>query len=46
MHPNFKKFDPAVDKTFLIALSGILWSVVGIALCNLAVGWLSETVVP
>jgi len=43
MNPKFEKFDPAVDKKFLIALSGILWSVVGIALCNLAIGWLSET---
>lgn len=43
MDPNLKKFDPAVDKKFLIVLSGMLWSIVGIALCNLAVGWLSET---
>jgi hypothetical protein len=43
MHSRFIKYDPAVDKKFLIALSGILWSIVGIALCNLAVGWLSET---
>ena len=42
MNPKFNKFDPAVDKKFLIALSGIIWSIVGIALCNLAVGWLSE----
>ena len=42
MHSTLKKFDPAVDKKFLIALSGLLWSIVGIALCNLAVGWLSE----
>lgn len=43
MHSRFIKYDPAVDKKFLIALSGILWSIVGIALCNLAIGWLSET---
>ncbi|GBE41182.1 hypothetical protein BMS3Bbin09_01073 [bacterium BMS3Bbin09] len=43
MNPKLNKFDPAVDKKFLIALSGILWSIVGIALCNLAIGWLSET---
>ncbi len=43
MHSRFNKYDPAVDKKFLIALSGIIWSIVGIALCNLAVGWLSET---
>lgn len=43
MHSAFSKYDPAVDKKFLIALSGIMWSVVGIVLCNLAVGWLLET---
>lgn len=42
MHSILSKFNPAVDKKVLIALSGILWSIVGIALCNLAVGWLSE----
>lgn len=42
MNPEIKKFDPAVDKRFLIALSGIIWSVVGIALCNLAVKWLRQ----
>ncbi|MBI4682945.1 MAG: hypothetical protein HY757_07580 [Nitrospirae bacterium] len=43
MKDNFNKFDPAVDKKFLVALSGIMWSVVGIMLCKLAVGWLSQT---
>ena len=43
MNQNYKKLDPAVDKKFLISLSGILWTIVGIALCNLAVGWLSES---
>jgi len=42
MHPKIKKFDPAVDKRFLIVLSGIIWSVVGIILCNLAINWLSQ----
>ena len=42
MHSILSKFNQAVDKKVLIALSGILWSIVGIALCNLAVGWLSE----
>lgn len=42
MDNKLQKFDPAVDKKFLIALSGIIWSIVGIALCNLAAGWLSE----
>lgn len=43
MHDKLKKFDPAVDRRFLIALSGIMWSGVGIMLCNLAVGWLSQS---
>jgi len=42
MHDKLKKFDPAVDKRFLVALSGIMWSGVGIMLCNLAVKWLSR----
>ena len=43
MNPKIKKFDPAVDKKFLIALSGIIWTVVGIMLCNLAFKWLFQT---
>ena len=43
MNSKIKKFDPAVDKKFLVALSGIIWTVVGIILCNLAVKWLSNT---
>ncbi len=42
MHPKIKKFDPAVDKRLLLALSGIIWSIVGIILCNLAIDWLSQ----
>ncbi|MBI5408039.1 MAG: hypothetical protein HZA14_01580 [Nitrospirae bacterium] len=38
-----KKFDPAVDKRILIMLSGIVWSILGIILCYLAVHWLSQT---
>lgn len=41
MHPKIKKLDPAVDRRFLIVLSGIVWITVGIILCKLAVGWLS-----
>lgn len=41
MHSILKKYDPTVDKRFLVALSGILWSGVGIMLCRLAVNWLS-----
>ncbi len=40
MHDKIKKFEPVVDKKFLIALSGFVWSIVGILLCNLAFGWL------
>jgi len=43
MHEKLKKFDPAVDKRILIALSGLMWSGVGIMLCNLAVGWLLQS---
>ncbi|MBL7032131.1 MAG: hypothetical protein ISR97_02995 [Nitrospira sp.] len=43
MDTKFEKFDPAVDKKFLIALSGVIWTAVGIALCNMAVGWLMQT---
>ncbi|HDH53884.1 MAG TPA: hypothetical protein ENH24_05305 [Nitrospirae bacterium] len=45
MNPEIRKFDPAVDKRLLIALSGIIWSIVGIILCSLAVGWLSKVTV-
>ncbi len=43
MHSKLEKFDPAVDKRFLIIISGLVWSIVGIILCNLAVGWLLQT---
>ncbi len=43
MHPKTKKFDPVVDKRFLIALAGITWSIVGIILCNVAIDWLLQT---
>ena len=42
MHPGFAKYDPAVDKKFLVALSGVIWTGVGVLLCNLAVTWLSH----
>jgi hypothetical protein len=32
----------AVDKRILIALSGLLWSIVGLMLCSLAFKWLSQ----
>jgi len=43
MHDKLKKLDPAVDKRFLVALSGLMWSVVGIMLCNLSVRWLLQS---
>jgi hypothetical protein len=43
MKDKLKRFDPAVDKTLLVALSGIMWSGVGLKLCNLAVKWLYLT---
>jgi hypothetical protein len=33
---------PAVDKRWLIILSGLMWSGVGVMLSKLAVGWLSR----
>jgi len=41
MSSKIKKFNPSVDKRFLIVLSGVVWSIVGIMLCRLAVKWLS-----
>lgn len=43
MNDKFRKYDPAVDKRFLLALSGLMWSIVGIILCRHAAGWLSRT---
>jgi hypothetical protein len=43
MRLKLKKVDPAIDKRFLVALSGIMWSIVGIALCKLAFIWLSQS---
>jgi hypothetical protein len=46
MNDTIRKFDPAVDKRFLVVFSGIIWSAVGILLCRLAVGWLSPVPFP
>ena len=35
------KLNPAVSKYWLIALAGLLWSIVGIMLCRLAYIWLA-----
>jgi hypothetical protein len=43
MRLKLKKVDPAIDKRFLVALSGIMWSIVGIALCRLTFIWLSQS---
>jgi len=37
-----KKLNPAVSKYWLIALAGLLWSMVGITLCRLAYIWLTS----
>ena len=42
MNPKIKKFDPAVDKRILVAISGLIWTAVGTLLCTRAVNWLSE----
>ncbi len=43
MNQKINKFDPAVEKKFLVALSGIIWTVAGVMLCNLAATWLMQT---
>jgi hypothetical protein len=37
---TLKKLKPAVSKYWLIALAGLMWSLVGIMLCRLAFIWL------
>ena len=37
-----KKLNPAVSKYWLIALAGLMWSIVGIMLCHLAYIWLAK----
>jgi hypothetical protein len=36
-----KKLNPAVSKYLLIALAGLMWSMVGLTLCRLAYIWLT-----
>ena len=38
---TLKSLKPAASKTWLIALAGLMWSVVGLMLCRLAYHWLS-----
>ena len=41
------RFDPAVDRRYLILTAGLVWSIVGTGLCTVALRWLvsaSETV--
>ncbi|HEY64018.1 MAG TPA: hypothetical protein G4O02_05550 [Caldilineae bacterium] len=35
-----KRWEPAVPKTVLYALAGLMWGAVGVMLCRLAWGWL------
>jgi hypothetical protein len=37
---SLEKLKPAVSKYWLMALAGLMWSVVGVALCHLAYVWL------
>jgi len=37
---TLKSLKPAVSKTWLIALAGLMWSVAGLMLCRLAYHWL------
>jgi len=38
---TLKNLKPAVSKTWLIVLAGLMWSVVGLILCRLAYLWLT-----
>ena len=38
---NLEKLKPAVSKYWLMALAGLMWSLVGIMLCRLAYIWLN-----
>ena len=38
---TLKSLKPAVSKTWLIALAGLIWSFVGLMLCRLAYHWLA-----
>ncbi|OGP88302.1 MAG: hypothetical protein A2156_07715 [Deltaproteobacteria bacterium RBG_16_48_10] len=38
---TWRSLKPAVSKTWLIALAGLMWSVVGLMLCRLAYHWLA-----
>jgi len=39
---TLKSLNPAVSKTWLIVLAGLMWSVVGLMLCRLAYDWLVD----
>jgi hypothetical protein len=38
---TLRSLKPAVSKTWLIAVAGLMWSVVGLMLCRLAFHWLA-----
>jgi hypothetical protein len=38
---TLKSLKPAVSKTWLIVLAGLMWSIVGMMLCRLAYRWLA-----
>jgi hypothetical protein len=35
-------FNPAVSKYWLLAIAGVMWAAVGLMLCGLAYGWLTQ----
>ncbi len=37
---EWSKFKPAVPRSWLMGLAGIVWGAVGVMLCRLALGWL------
>jgi len=39
---NASRLKPSVPKCWLFALSGLMWSIVGLGMCIAALGWLSE----
>ncbi|MEK6690970.1 MAG: hypothetical protein AABY78_06685 [Nitrospirota bacterium] len=40
MKISFRDIRPAADRRVLFIISGISWSIVGLMLCNTAIGWL------
>jgi hypothetical protein len=43
LYSSIKKIYPAVDRKFLIIFAGLIWAVVGLFLCKLAIKWISTS---